>query len=122
MCILNEEKRQEIAAAAAIYINEIIKINNLLEQKQDPILKKKLLLIRAITTIAYGKKIGLFDENLEDDLLNKIAEEHLKYCKNIDNSALFEDIAILEESTKEKFFADPIGEKLRLAYELHGVI
>lgn len=118
MCVLTNEKRGEIKAATEAYKVEVAKINHLLEQEPDAKRRVNLLLLRAVATIEHGNAVGLFSEDMEDDYLEAITEEHLKHCGDLDNSALFEDIAILTEDTKEKIFADPAGERLRLSSEL----
>lgn len=118
MCVLTNEKRGEIKAATEAYKVEVAKINHLLEQEPDAKRRANLLLLRAVATIEHGNAVGLFSEDMEDDYLEAITEEHLNHCGDLDNSALFEDIAILTEDTKEKLFADPTGERVRLLSEL----
>lgn len=119
MCVLTNEKREEIKAATEAYKVEVAKINHLLEQEPDKSRRAKLFLLRAVATIEHGNTVGLFSDGMEDDYLEAITEEHLKHCGDLDNSALFEDIAILTEDTKEKIFADPVGERLHLLNELN---
>lgn len=119
MCVLSNEKREQIKAAAIAYKADISKIDHLLEQEPDAERRAKLLLLRAAATIEHGNAIGLFDDDdMDADTLEAITGENLIYCAELDNSALFEDIAILTEDTKEKMFVDPTGERLRLLSEL----
>lgn len=116
---LSQEKRDLIKKATETYKHEVEQINRLLAHENDDERREKLFYIRAISSIEQGYKIGLFsDEDLDEAYLDAMGQEAQKYFNDMYNADLVDDIALLDEDMKNKFFDDPTGSKKELMSEL----
>lgn len=117
---LTPEKRNLIKEATETYKREVEQINRLLADENDEDRREKLFWLRAISSIEQGYKIGLFDdEELDEAYLDAMGQEAKKYFSNMYDSELVDDIALLEENMKNKFFDDPMESKKALMAELN---
>lgn len=117
---LTPEKKALIKEATLAYKREVEQINRLLEEENDEDRRDKLFWLRAIASIEQGYKIGLFDdEELDEAFLDAMGQEAQKHFPKMYDAELVDDIALLEEDMKNKFFDDPLGSKKALMAELN---
>lgn len=118
--ILTQEKRDLIKEATLTYKREVEQINRLLEAENDDSRREKFFWLRAISSIIQGYKIGLFDdEELDESYLDAMGQEAQKHFANMYDPELIDDIALLDEEMKNKFFDDPAESKKSLMAELN---
>jgi len=116
---LTPEKKALIKEATLTYKHEVEQINRLLDEETDDDRREKLYWLRAIASIEQGYKIGLFDkEELNDAQLDAMGQEAQKHFHEMYDAELVDDIALLEDDMKNRFFDDPIGSKNALMAEL----
>jgi hypothetical protein len=117
---LTSEKKELIKEATLAYKHEVEQINRLLEQENDENRRDKLFYLRALSSIIQGYKIGLFnDEELDEAYLDAMGQEAQKHFHNMYDPELVDDIALLDEDMKNKFFDDPTESKKALMAELN---
>lgn len=116
---LTPEKKELIKEATLAYKHDVEQLNRLLEAENDDDRREKLFWLRAIASIEQGYKIGLFDnEELDETLLDAMGQEAQKHFHNMYDPELVDDIALLDDDMKNKFFDDPLGSKKALMSEL----
>lgn len=116
---LTPEKKERIKEATLTYKREVEQINRLLEAENDDDRREKLFWLRTISSIVQGYKIGLFDDDeLDEAYLDAMGQEALKYFADMYDPELVDDIALLDEDMKNKFFDDPTGSKQALMAQL----
>lgn len=104
-----------IKESSELYSKEVTRINDLLEKESDDNRCDKLYLLRAIATIEHTQRIGLLNnDEMSDKQLEELMLEVNRYFPTKDDSELFDDIAILEDDIKARFFTDPAKEKQTL--------
>lgn len=117
---LTPEKKELIKEATLAYKRDVEQINHLLEAENDDERREKLFWLRAIASIEQGYKIGLFDnEELDETQLDAMGQEAQKHFHNMYDPELVDDIALLDDDMKNKFFDDPLGSKKALMAELN---
>jgi len=105
------EQLQNIKASSEIYRDEVNRINDWINAPQSEDRLDKLYLLRTISTIEHGKRIGLFDESNSDAHLEALAHEVSKHFPEKDDEELFDDLAILEDDLHNRLFLSPEKEK-----------
>ncbi len=116
---LTPEKKELIKEATLAYKHDVEQLNRLLEAENDDERREKLFWLRAIASIEQGYKIGLFDnEELDETQLDAMGQEAQKHFHNMYDPELVDDIALLDDDMKNKFFDDPLGSKKALMSEL----
>lgn len=106
------EQRLIIKESSELYVHEVTHINALLDNESDDSRCDKLYLLRAISTIEHTQRIGLLNnEEMSDKQLEALTQEVNRYFPQKDDSELFDDIAILEDDVKARFFDNPAKEK-----------
>lgn len=109
------EQRLTIKESSELYAHEVTHINALLDNEGDDSRCDKLYLLRAISTIEHTQRIGLLNnEELSEKQLEALTQEVNRYFPHKDDSELFDDIAILEDDVKARFFDNPAKEKQTL--------
>lgn len=109
------QQRLIIKESSELYAHEVTHINNLLENEEDDSRCDKLYLLRAIATIEHTHRIGLMNnEDMTDKQLEELTQEVNRSFPQKDDSELFDDIAILEDDVKARFFDNPAKEKQTL--------
>lgn len=104
-----------IKESSELYAQEVARINDLIENESDDSRCDKLYLLRALATIEHTQRIGLLNnDEISDKDLEEITQEVNRYFPNKDDSELFDDIAILEDDVKARFFSNPTKEKQTL--------
>lgn len=117
---LTPEKKELIKEATLAYKHDVEQLNRLLETENDDERREKLFWLRAIASIEQGYKIGLFDnEELDETQLDVMGQEAQKHFHNMYDPELVDDIALLDDDMKNKFFDDPLGSKKALMAELN---
>jgi hypothetical protein len=117
---LTPEKKELIKEATLAYKHDVEQLNRLLEAENDDERREKLFWLRAIASIEQGYKIGLFDnEELDETQLDVMGQEAQKHFHNMYDPELVDDIALLDDDMKNKFFDDPLGSKKALMAELN---
>jgi len=120
---LTQAKRDLIKEATLLYKDEVEQINRLLDQENDEKRRDNLFLLRAISSIIQGYKIGLFDDDeLDPAYLDAMGQEAQRHFADMYDPELVDDIALLDEDTKNRFFDDPIEAKKALLAELNIVL
>lgn len=108
---LSESQKQIIKQSTETYRSEITQINTWIYNEADDARCDQLYLLRALSTIEHGERIGLFDETRNDEDLEEIAHEvHLHFHEK-DDAELFDDLSILEDDVRERYFAKTAHEK-----------
>lgn len=106
------QQRQVIKKSSEIYRQEVECINDWIDKESDNDRCDQLYLLRALSTIEHGNRIGLFnDEEGSEKYFEAVAQEVTLYFPNKDDSELFDDITVLEEYVKNRFFDNPEKEK-----------
>ncbi len=105
------EQLQTIKTSTEIYRREVNRINDLINAPQSEDRLDKLYLLRTISTIEHGMRIGLFDENNSDEYLKALGGEVSKYFPEKDDEELFDDLAILDDDVHNRLFSSPEKEK-----------
>jgi len=109
------QQRLIIKESSELYGQEVTRINDLINNESDDNRCDKLYLLRAIATIEHTQRIGLLnDEEMTDKQLEAMTQEVNRYFPTKDDSELFDDIAILEDDIKARFFNNPAKEKQTL--------
>lgn len=112
---LTPQQRQIIKESSELYAKEVTYISNLIDKEDDDNRCDKLYLLRAIATIEHTARIGLLNnDEISDQDSEEITLEVNKSFPNKDDSELFDDIAILEDDVKARFFSNPAKEKQAL--------
>jgi 5-methylcytosine-specific restriction endonuclease McrBC GTP-binding regulatory subunit McrB len=113
------QQRLIIKESSELYGQEVARINDLIENKSDDNRCNQLYLLRAIATIEHTKRIGLLnDEEMTDEYLEAVTKEVNLSFPQKDDGELFDDIAILEDDVKARFFNNPAKEKQTLVAAL----
>jgi hypothetical protein len=108
-----------IKESSELYAQEVARISDLIENESDDNRCDKLYLLRAIATIEHTGRIGLLNNDEMTDIdLEAVTQEVNRSFPNKDDSELFDDIAILEDDVKARFFNNPAKEKQTLLAEL----
>lgn len=116
---LTPQQRTIIKDSSELYAQEVSSINDLIENESDDKRCDKLYLLRAIATIEHTGRIGLLNnDEMTDKDLEAVTQEVNRSFPNKDDSELFDDIAILEDDVKARFFNNPAKEKQTLLAEL----
>lgn len=116
---LTPQQRTIIKDSSELYAQEVSSINDLIENESDDTRCDKLYLLRAIATIEHTGRIGLLNnDEMTDKDLEAVTQEVNRSFSNKDDSELFDDIAILEDDVKARFFNNPAKEKQTLLAEL----
>ena len=116
---LSAQQKQIIKDSSILYRSEINQINTWVYNEPDDDRCEKLYLLRALSTIEHTNRIGLLnDEEVSEEMLEAVANEVNLYFPEKDDAELFDDIAILEDDIKDRFFDNPIKEKQALLNEL----
>ena len=106
------QQRLIIKESSELYAHEVTRINALLENDNDDSRCDKLYLLRALSTIEHTQRIGLLNnEEMSDKQLEALTQEVNRFFPQKDDSELFDDIAILEDGVKARFFNNPAKEK-----------
>ncbi len=109
------QQRLIIKESSELYAQEVTRINDLIENESDDNRCDQFYLLRAIATIEHTKRIGLLnDEEMTDKHLEALMQEVNRSFPTKDDSELFDDIAILEDDIKARFFNNPAKEKQTL--------
>ena len=116
---LSAQEKQIIKDSSILYRSEINQINSWVYNEPDDDRCEKLYLLRAISTIEHTNRIGLLnDDEISETDLELVAQEVNRYFPEKDDAELFDDIAILEDDVKDRFFDNPTKEKQTLLTEL----
>jgi hypothetical protein len=116
---LSAQEKQIIKDSSILYRSEINQINSWVYNEPDDDRCEKLYLLRAISTIEHTNRIGLLnDDEVSETDLELVAQEVNRYFPEKDDAELFDDIAILEDDVKDRFFDNPTKEKQALLTEL----
>jgi len=119
---LTPQQRLIIQESSALYAQEVARISDLIENESDDNRCDKLYLLRALATIEHTGRIGLLNNDEMTDIdLEAVTQEVNRSFPNKDDSELFDDIAILEDDVKARFFNNPAKEKQTLLTAL-GII
>lgn len=119
---LTPQQRLVIKESSELYAQEVGRISDLIENESDDNRCDKLYLLRAIATIEHTGRIGLLNNDEMTDIdLEAVTQEVNRSFPNKDDSELFDDIAILEDDIKARFFNNPAKEKQTLLAAL-GII
>ncbi|MDO9207312.1 MAG: hypothetical protein Q7T91_03565 [Sulfuricurvum sp.] len=119
---LTPQQRLIIKESSELYAQEVARISDLIENESDDNRCDKLYLLRAIATIEHTGRIGLLNNDEMTDIdLEAVTQEVNHSFPNKDDSELFDDIAILEDDVKARFFNNPAKEKQTLLAAL-GII
>jgi hypothetical protein len=109
---LTQTQKETIKESSERYRSEITQINTWIYTEADDERCDQLYLLRALSTIEHGKRIGLFDEDeTPEEYFEAVAQEVNRYFPEKDDAELFDDITILEDDLKERYFANPPKEK-----------
>lgn len=109
------QERLTIQESSELYGHEVTRINDLIENEDDSDRCDQLYLLRALATIEHIKRIGLLnDKEMNDTQLEALTEEVNRSFPTKDDSELFDDIAILDDDVKTRFFNNPAKEKQTL--------
>src|SRR3989339_2245996 len=109
---LSETQKQTIKASTELYRSEITQINTWIYNEADDERCDQLYLLRALSSIEHGNRIGLFnDDESSEEYLEEVAQEVNRYFPEKDDAELFDDIAILEDDIRERYFENPAKEK-----------
>jgi len=108
---LSESQKQIIKQSSELYRSEITQINTWIYKEADDARCDQLYLLRALSTIEHGERIGLFDETRIEEDLEEIAHEVNLYFPEKDDAELFDDLSILEDDVRERYFSNPVQEK-----------
>ena len=112
---LTPQQRLIIKESSELYAQEVTRINDLIESESDDSRCDKLYLLRAIATIEHTQRIGLLNnDEMTDKDLEELTKEVNRAFPHKDDSELFDDIAILEDDVKVRFFNTPAKEKQTL--------
>lgn len=104
-----------IKESSELYAQEVARINDLIENESDDSRCDKLYLLRALATIEHTQRIGLLNnDEMTDKDLDELTKEVNRSFPHKDDSELFDDIAILEDDVKARFFNNPAKEKQTL--------
>jgi hypothetical protein len=108
----SSQQRLIIKESSELYGHEVTRINELIDNESDNDRCDQLYLLRALATIEHTKRIGLLnDEEMNDKELEELTQEVNRSFPTKDDSELFDDIAILEDDVKTRFFNNPAKEK-----------
>lgn len=108
-------QRLIIKESSELYRQEVTRINDLIENESDDNRCDQLYLLRAISTIEHTKRIGLLnDDEMTEKELEALTQEVNRSFPTKDDAELFDDIAILEDAIKARFFNNPSKEKQTL--------
>jgi len=119
---LTPQQRLIIKESSELYAQEVARISDLIENENDDSRCDKLYLLRALATIEHTGRIGLLNNDEMTDIdLEAVTQEVNHSFPNKDDSELFDDIAILEDDVKARFFNNPAKEKQTLLAAL-GII
>ena len=119
---LTPQQRLIIKESSELYAQEVAHISDLIENESDDNRCDKLYLLRALATIEHTGRIGLLNNDEMTDIdLEAVTQEVNRSFPNKDDSELFDDIAILEDDVKARFFNNPAKEKQTLLAAL-GII
>lgn len=106
------DQRLIIKESSELYAQEVTHINSLLENESNDSRCDKLYLLRAIATIEHTQRIGLLNnEEMSDKQLEELTLEVNRSFPQKDDAELFDDIAILEDDVKARFFNNTAKEK-----------
>ena len=113
------QQRLIIKESSELYAQEVTRISDLIEKESDENRCDKLYLLRAIATIEHTQRIGLLNnDEMTDSDLEVLTQEVNRSFPHKDDSELFDDIAILEDDVKARFFNNPAKEKQTLLTSL----
>lgn len=116
---LSAQQKQIIKDSTILYRSEITQINSWIYKEPNDDRCEKLYLLRALSTIEHTNRIGLLnDDEVSEELLESVANEVNLYFPEKDDAELFDDIAILEDDIKDRFFDNTAKEKQTLLSEL----
>lgn len=116
---LTPEQQQNVQASSEIYRREVTQINAWIDAESEGTRLDKLYLLRAISTIEHGERINLFDEKNSEAFLEALSEEVDRHFPEREEDDLYDDLSILEDGMKNRFFADPQKEKAALLKALN---
>lgn len=109
---LSESQKQTIKASTELYRAEITQINSWIYNEADDERCDQLYLLRALCSIEHGNRIGLFnDDEASEEYFEEVAKEVNRYFPEKDDAELFDDISILEDDVRERYFENPAQEK-----------
>lgn len=108
---LSPELKHSIKESTELYRSEIAQINTWIYEEGDDARCEELYLLRALSTIAHGGRIGLFDDTHTEEDLEEIAQEVNRHFPHKDDAELYDDLSILEDDVRERYFANPEEEK-----------
>lgn len=115
---LTADQKQHIKDSTLLYRSEINQINDWIYNEPSDERCELLYLLRAISTIEHGARIDLFNENHSEASLEEIAQQVNRYFPEKDDGELFDDLSILEDEVRERYFNDPQTEKKALLTQL----
>ncbi|MDD5053411.1 MAG: hypothetical protein PHO27_11820 [Sulfuricurvum sp.] len=105
---ISPEKSQQIKESTEIYKHEITALNALINKEQNDVRLDMLYHLRALSTIEHCSRIGLMDsEDLDESYAEAISKEVSRYFPHKDDAELFDDIAILDDEIKNRYFDNP---------------
>lgn len=109
---LTETQKQIIKESTELYRAEITQINTWIYNEADDDRCDQLYLLRALSSIEHGNRIGLFnDDDASEVYFEEVAKEVNRYFPEKDDAELFDDISILEDDVRERYFENPAKEK-----------
>lgn len=115
---LSAEQKQRIKDSTLLYRSHIQKINDWIYNEPDDERCELFYLLRALCTIEHGERIDLYNEKLTETQLEEIAKEVKIHFPDKDDAELYDDLAILEDPIRERYFANPVSEKNSLLKQL----
>lgn len=109
---LTETQKQIIKESTELYRAEITQINTWIYSEANDDRCDQLYLLRALSSIEHGNRIGLFnDDDASEVYFEEVAKEVNRYFPEKDDAELFDDISILEDDIRERYFENPAKEK-----------
>jgi hypothetical protein len=109
------EKLEQIKASTETYKREVETINTLIFEESDDNRLDMLYHLRALSTIQHCGRIGLLDsEDLDESYTEALGREVSRYFPHKDDAELFDDLAILDDDVKDRYFENPQSAKQSL--------
>lgn len=115
---LTPDQKQRIKDSTLLYRAQISQINDWIYNEPNDERCELFYLLRALTTIEHGERIDLYNEKLTEAQLEEIAKEVKIHFPDKDDAELYDDLAILDDSVRERYFANTSAEKNALLKQL----